>query len=62
MSSIVQSHGNSEFTLASTAIALGCGKIVDFFTHSQPLIENISYMVAAAAGLITIYYKFKRKG
>lgn len=58
----MQNHGTSEFSLATTAIALGFGKIMEVLVEAEPVLAAVSYIVAIVAGLITIYYKLKRKG
>lgn len=58
----MQSHGTSELTLATTAIAIGFGKIMEVLVAAEPLLADLSYIVAMLAGLVTIYYKIKRKG
>jgi hypothetical protein len=57
----MQNH-TSEFTLATTAIALGFGKIMELLVVAEPVLAALSYIVAIIAGLITIYYKLKRRG
>lgn len=57
----MQNHGTSEFSLAMTAIALGFGKIMEWLVTAEPVLAAISYIVAIVAGLITIYYKIKRR-
>lgn len=34
---------------------------MEVLTQAEPFLASLSYIVAIAAGLITIYYKFKRK-
>ena len=58
----MQSHGTSELTWATTAIALGFGRIVELLVKAEPALAAISYIVAIIAGVVTVYYKFKRKG
>lgn len=57
----MQNHGTSEFALASTTIALGFGKLMELFVIAEPILAAISYLVAIIAGLVTVYYKIKRK-
>lgn len=59
---VVQNHTTSEFGLATTAIALGFGKLMELLVEAEPALAALSYIVAIVAGIITIYYKFKRKG
>lgn len=58
----MQTHGTSELTLATTAIALGFGKIMELLVEAEPALAAMSYIIAMIAGLVTIYYKVKRKG
>jgi len=57
----MQNHTSTEISLASTAIALGFGKLMEFIVQAEPVLAAISYLVAAIAGIITIYYKIKNK-
>lgn len=52
----------SEFSLAMTAIAVGFGGLIKILVQAEPLLASLSYIVAMVAGIVTIYYKFKRKG
>jgi len=52
----------SDLSLALTAIALGFGKLMELLVEAEPALAALSYIVAIVAGLVTIYYKFKRKG
>lgn len=58
----MQTHSTSEFTLATTTIALGMGNLMKVLVEAEPVLASLSYLVAMVAGVITIYYKFKRKG
>jgi hypothetical protein len=58
----MQNHGTSELSLAFTAIAIGFGKIVELLIKAEPVLASLSYIVAMIAGLVTVYYKLKRKG
>lgn len=58
----MQNHGGtSEFSLAVTSIALGFGKVMELLINAEPILSSLSYIVAIAAGLVTLYYKLKRK-
>lgn len=52
----------SEFSLAVTAIAVGWGGLMKLLIEAEPILASLSYLIAMIAGLVTIYYKFKRKG
>lgn len=52
----------SELALATTLIALGAEKLMELLIKAEPVLASLSYVVAIVAGLITIYYKFKKKG
>lgn len=52
----------SELALATTLIVLGFERLMELLVKAEPLLASLSYIVAIAAGLITIYYKFKKKG
>lgn len=62
MESNVQNHVTSEIGLALTTIALGFGKIVELLVKNENVLASLSYIVAIVAGVLTIYYKIKRKG
>jgi hypothetical protein len=52
----------SEISLAITAIGLGAARLMEWLTHAEPALAAISYIAAALAAIITIYYKIKNKG
>lgn len=52
----------SEFSLALTALAVGFGGLMKVLVAAEPVLASLSYLVAMIAGVVTIYYKFKRKG
>lgn len=60
--STVHPAGTSETSLAITAIGLAFGKLVEFLVQAEHALAAASYVVAIAAGLVTVYYKIKRKG
>lgn len=47
--------------MAFTAIALGVGSMVKVLIQAEPLLASLSYIVAIAAGGVTLFYKFKNK-
>jgi hypothetical protein len=55
-------HTHTEVTLATVAISLGLAKLMELIVHAEPILAAVSYLVAAAAGVVTIYYKIKNKG
>jgi DMSO reductase anchor subunit len=57
----MQNHGPSEFSLAMTAIAVGFGGLMKVLVEAEPILASLSYLVAIIAGLVTMYYKFKKK-
>jgi hypothetical protein len=57
----MQDHPSSELSLATTAVALGFGKLMEVLVKAAPELAAISYIVAISAGLITIYFKIKNK-
>lgn len=57
----MQSH-QTDVTLASVPIAIAFAKLMEYLIKAQPLLSDISYLVAAIAGIVTIYYKIKNKG
>jgi hypothetical protein len=58
----MQGHSTSEFSLGVTAIAVGFGGLIKLLITAEPLLASLSYLIAIIAGLLTIYYKLKRKG
>lgn len=52
----------SETTMAVTAIGVCFGKIVELLVQAEHALAAMSYVVAIVAGLVTVYYKIKRKG
>jgi DMSO reductase anchor subunit len=58
----MQTNHASEFSLAMTAIAVGVGGLMKVLVAAEPVLASLSYLVAMIAGIVTIYYKFKRKG
>lgn len=58
----MQPHSPSEFSLAMTAIAVGLGGLMKVLVEAEPILASLSYLVAMIAGIVTVYYKFKRKG
>lgn len=54
-------HGNSEVSLAVTAIAAGFGKLMEFLVHAESVLGALSYIVAIAAGSVTLYFKLKNR-
>ena len=58
----MQTHSTSEISLAMISLSIGVGKIMELLVKAEPILASLSYIVAIIAGLITIYYKFKRKG
>lgn len=58
----VHPEGTSETSLAITAISLAFGKLVEFLVQAEHVLAAASYVVAIVAGVVTIYYKIKRKG
>lgn len=57
----MQSHATSEFTLATTSIAIGTGHLMNVWVAAEPILADISYLVAIVAGAMTMYSKLKRK-
>lgn len=55
------SHTTSEVGMATALIALGFEKLMEILVKAEPVLASVSYIVAIVAGLITIYYKFKKK-
>ena len=57
----MQAH-HTDITLASIPVAIGLAKLMEILIKAQPILADISYIVAVVAGLVTIYFKFKNKG
>lgn len=58
----MQNHSSSgEFSVALTLIGLGFARLVDWLVSNESVLASISYIVAIIAGLLTIYFKLKRK-
>lgn len=55
-------HISSEFGAATTAIAVGFGGLMKLLISAEPVLAALSYVVAVLVGIVTIYYKIKRKG
>lgn len=55
----MQNHTSTEYTLATTSIAIGFGKLMELLVQAEPALASISYVVAIVAGVITIYYKLR---
>lgn len=53
---------HAEVSMASAVIALGLGKLMEVLVAAEPVLASLSYIVAIIAGIVTIYYKFKKKG
>jgi len=60
MSNVPSSHG--ETGLAVTAIMLAFGKLVEWLVQAEHALAAASYVVAIVAGIVTVYYKIKKKG
>jgi hypothetical protein len=58
----MQNHATAEVASATTLIALGFAKFMEVLIKAEPLLASISYIVAIIAGLMTIYFKCKKKG
>lgn len=56
----MQNH-TSEAGLATLALAIGVGKFMELLVKAEPMLASLSYIVAMVAGIVTIYYKIKRK-
>lgn len=51
----------AEVGLATFAVSLGAAKIIDEIIKAGPLFASLSYIVAVAVGLLTIYLKLRNK-
>lgn len=55
------SHTTSEVGMATALIALGFEKLMEILVRAEPILASVSYIVAIVAGLVTIYFKLKKK-
>jgi uncharacterized membrane protein YuzA (DUF378 family) len=58
----LQLHQDPEVALSSAVGFVAVGKILEWLSGHAQLFASISYVLAALAALVTIYYKVKNQG